>query len=154
MKNITSLLLFWFARLLEEFKNYDLKTIARIKHDWEAVSASLMDGQTGRLQGFCPMVQCPEFTDLAEAIISMPKADLRPEDKVERELDFFTGKKSFKNPFLNNPMFTTPRNEESLMEYALRFNGSERQVALTLMNMTLNYSFQEVENEMKIIENS
>ena len=155
MKNITTLLLFWFARLLEEFKNYDNQTIARIKHDWEAVASSLIDGQTGRLQGFLPMIQCPEFDDLAEAILAMPKATLLPEDeKSERDLDFFTGKKSFRNPFINNPMFTTPKDGEALLDYALRFNGGEKQVALALMNMTLNLSCQEVEKELEAVKNS
>ena len=153
MKKVTTLLLFWFARLLEELKNYDNNTIARIKHDWEAISASLIDGQTGRLQGFLPMIQCPEFDDLAEAILAMPKTVL-PEEKGDRELNFFTGKKSFRNPFITNPMFATPKDDEALLEYALRFNGDSRQVAMVLMNMTLNFARQEVEKEMEVCQNS
>ena len=104
-------------------------TLYRISHDWEKICQAILDGKPEVLQGFAPMAACPEFDDIKKAL-------KEPEE-------------ARKNPFVRNEMFATPKDAEALLDYALRFNGSERQVALAVMNMTLNHAWKEVEELAK-----
>jgi len=109
---------------------------ARYSHDWNALCNALIDGKADRLIGFVPMIQCPEFDDVAKAIIAL---DTDPEpDPKGQELQFFGGQPVVKNPIDPNHLFATPESLDNLLSYALRFNGSERQIALTIMSMSLN----------------
>lgn len=133
---------------------------ARYSHDWNALCNALIDGKADRLIGFVPMIQCPEFDDVAKAIIAL---DTDPDPEPEgKELHFFGGHpvaeihqrmELLKNPIDPNHLFATPESLDNLLSYALKFNGSERQIALTMMSMSLNLAHRLFEtalgNEVK-----
>ena len=164
MKKVTKLLLFWFNRVSGElpFQSDEKAKIscAQVSHDWNALADALIQGNTARLIGFVPMIRCPEFDDLAEAIIALD-TDPDPDPKGQ-ELHFFGGHpvqkihqrmELLKNPIDPNHLFATPESLDNLLSYALRFNGSERQIALTMMSMSLNLAHRLFEialgNEVK-----
>jgi len=122
---------------------------ARYSHDWNALCNALIDGKADRLIGFVPMIQCPEFDDVAKAIIAL---DTDPDPKGQ-ELQFFGGQPVVKNPIDPNHLFATPESFETLLDYCLRHNGGERSAALTCMSMAINLCHRLVEtaigNEVK-----
>ena len=61
------------------------------------------------------------------------------------DLNFFTGKPVPSNPLLVNKLFATPESFQTLEDYCLRHNGSERSAAITCSNMAINLCHKSVE---------
>ena len=160
MKKVTALLLHWFNRVLED-KAHGYK--ARIEHDLGKIFTALIDGNHTALIGVCPKIQCPEFDDLAKAIIELYEVSdeeelfltLSTQGQLAEgvELDFFTGKEVPTNPLNKMPNIlpvptATPGGSENLANWLSLLNGSEALVGLTAAQMTLNLCRKIVDEAM------
>ena len=137
--------------------NNDKATEAQLHHDMNALSRYLTGINKDVLVGFCPMIQTIHWDKLIEALTANPDPDPKGQ-----ELHFFGGHpvaeihqrmELLENPIDPNHLFATPESFDNLMDYALKFNGSDRQIALTMMSMSLNLAHRLFEialgNEVK-----
>tara|TARA_Y100000310_G_C20638834_1_gene792727 strand:- start:679 stop:1167 length:489 start_codon:yes stop_codon:yes gene_type:complete len=136
-----------FVLIATQRINNGKATEGQLHHDMNAISAFLT-GNKAVLVGFVPMIQSIHWDKLIEALTSNPDPDPKGQ-----ELHFFGGQPVAQNPIDPNHLFATPESLDNLLSYALRFNGSERQIALTMMTMSLNLAHRLFEtalgNEVK-----
>lgn len=88
-----------------------------------------------------------ELSQLGEDLVEMDNVAQKAKRKATKgvDLDFFTGKPVPSNPLLVNKLFATPESFQTLEDYCLRHNGSERSAAITCSNMAINLCHKAVE---------
>ena len=97
--------------------------------------------------------QYASITDLGYSIVDMKRdldhcvAKLTGHEKQRQaRLLGWAGKEG--NPLLKNGLFATPESFESLRDYCLRHNGSERTAAITCSEMAINLCYDVVERQI------